>query len=151
MSDPVYADSNAAPVVRHPIHALLVPVPILCFTGALITDIVYSRSPDMQWANFSAWLLFVGIVFAVLAAVAGAIDFTGHRRIRRQAVAWPHVIGNVLVLVLAIFNNFVHSRDAWTSVVPTGLILSALTVLTMVVTVILGRSIRYTTAHGERR
>ena len=52
---------RAVPIVHHPIHALLVPVPVVCFTGALITDIVYSRSTDMQWANFSAWLLFVGI------------------------------------------------------------------------------------------
>lgn len=75
------------PIVRYPIHALLVPVPVVCFTGALITDIVYSRSTDMQWANFSAWLLFVGIVFGVLAAIAGIIDFGGHRRIRRQGPA----------------------------------------------------------------
>lgn len=142
---------RAKPVVRHPIHALLVPVPIVCFTGALITDIVYSRSPDMQWANFSAWLLFVGIIFAILAGIAGAIDFGGHRRIRQQGPAWHHVIGNVVVLILALFNNFVHSRDAWTSVVPTGLILSALTVLVMIVTVILGRSIAYRTTTEEVR
>jgi len=42
------------------------------------------------------------------------------------------------VLVLAFFNNLVHSRDAWTSVVPTGLILSALTVAVMIVTAALG-------------
>ena len=39
------------------------------------------------------------------------------------------MIGNVVALVLAIVNMFVHSRDAWTSVVPTGLILSAATVV----------------------
>lgn len=145
------ARATAIPVVRHPVHALLVPVPIVCFTGALITDIVYSMHPDMQWTNFSAWLLFVGIVFAVLAGIAGAIDFGGHRRIRQQGPAWPHVIGNIVVIVLALFNNFVHSRDAWTSVVPTGLILSALTVLVMIATVILGRSIAYTTPAEEIR
>jgi uncharacterized membrane protein len=139
------------PIVRHPIHALLVPVPVICFTGALITDIVYSRSANMQWANFSAWLLLVGIVFGVLAAIAGVIDFAGHRRIRRQGPAWSHAIGNLIVLILALFNNFVHSRDAWTSVVPTGLILSALTVLAMIVTVVLGRSITYATDRGEVR
>jgi uncharacterized membrane protein len=36
--------------------------------------------------------------------------------------------------VIALFNNFVHSRDAWTSVVPVGLELSALTVFVMLVT-----------------
>ena len=47
-------------IARHPIHNLLVPVPIVCFTGALVTDIVYSQTADMQWTNFSAWLLLVG-------------------------------------------------------------------------------------------
>lgn len=149
MANEIVGGDRDVPIVRHPIHALLVPVPVVCFTGALVTDIVYSRTADMQWANFSAWLLFVGIVFGVLAAIAGMIDFGGHRRIRRQGPAWPHAIGNLLVLILALFNNFVHSRDAWTSVVPTGLILSALTVLVMIVTVVLGRSITYATRRGD--
>lgn len=140
----------AVPIVRHPIHALLAPVPVVCFTGALLSDIAYSQSPDMQWANFSAWLLFFGIGFGVLAAIAGMIDFGGHRRIRQQRPAWPHAVGNVVVLVLALLNNFVHSRDAWTSVVPTGLILSALTVLVMIVTAILGRAIVYRTPQEIR-
>ena len=38
------------------------------------------------------------------------------------------------LLVLSIINVFVHSRDAYTSVVPTGLILSALVVLILLVT-----------------
>ena len=55
------------------------------------------------------------------------------------------------MLVLALINNFVHSRDAWTSVVPTGLILSALTVLAMIVTAVLDRSLADATAIGEVR
>ena len=53
------------------------------------------------------------------------------------------MLGNMLVLVLAIFNVLVHSRDAWTSVVPTGLILSAIVVLILPVTGWLGWSMVY--------
>ena len=65
---------------------------------------------------------------------------------RALAVVWQDDVGNLhaglraqelnpgLRLVLAIFNAFIHSRDAYTSVVPTGLILSALTVLILLVT-----------------
>ena len=143
--------TTAVPIVRHPIHALLGPVPIVCFSGALLTDIAYWKSPDMQWANFSAWLLCVGMVFAVLAAIAGIVDFAGDRHLRRQRPAWPHAIGSAIVLVLALINNFVHSRDAWTSVVPTGLVLSVLTVLAMIVSAVLGRAIAYRTTAGEIR
>jgi uncharacterized membrane protein len=118
----------------HPLHVMLVPIPIVCFMGTLVTDIAYWRSNNLQWANFSDWLLSVGVVFAGLAALAGIADFLGDRRIRALQPAWIHGLGNALVLILAIFNAFVHSRDGYTSVVPTGLILSALTVLILLVT-----------------
>ncbi len=133
-------------VARHPIHPMLVPFPIVCFIGALITDIVYWRTAEMMWTDISAWLLLVGLIMGVLAGIAGLIDFLGNRLIRAQTPAWPHMLGNLLVLVLAFFNNMVHTRDAWTSVVPTGLILSLITVLILPVTGWLGWSMVY--RHG---
>ncbi|MFL5333296.1 MAG: DUF2231 domain-containing protein [Geminicoccaceae bacterium] len=138
--------ASTARIAGHPIHPMLVPFPIVCFTGALLTDIAYARTADIMWSNFSAWLLVAGIVMGVLAALAGLIDFIRNRRIRAQKPAWPHLLGNLVVLALALWNNFVHSRDAWTSVMPTGLILSALTVAVMLVTAWLGGSLVY--RHG---
>jgi uncharacterized membrane protein len=134
---------STARIAGHPIHPKLVPFPIVCFIGALFTDIAYASTADVMWANFSTWLLAAGMVMGVLAALAGLVDFIGNRRVRAQRSAWPHMLGNVVVLVLALFNNFVHSRDAWTSVVPTGLILSAATVAVMLVTAWLGASLVY--------
>jgi uncharacterized membrane protein len=113
---------------------MLVPFPVACFVGTLLTDIAYWRTADMMWADFSSWLLFFGLALGALAAIAGLVDFFGNRLMRRQRPAWLHFIGNVLVLVLSIVNALVHSRDAWTSVVPTGLILSAVVVLLLVFT-----------------
>ena len=125
---------------------MLVPFPIVCFLGALLTDIAYWRTADIMWANFSAWLLAAGLAAGVLAAIAGLVDFAASRRVRAQRPAWPHMLGNLAVLVLALFDNLVHSRDAWTSVVPTGLILSAVIVALMLVTGWLGASLVY--RHG---
>lgn len=135
--------NSTAEVAGHPIHPMLVPIPIVCFIGALITDIAYFMTAEMMWANFSAWLLVVGLVFGVLAAVAGLIDFLGNRLIRSRVPAWPHLVGNVAVLILAFFNALIHTRDAWTSVVPTGLVLSILTVLILPVTGWLGWALVY--------
>jgi uncharacterized membrane protein len=140
-----------AQVARHPIHPMLIPVPIVCFVGALVTDIAYACTAEMMYADFSAWLLLVGIVFGVLAAIAGLIDFLGNRLIRQQRPAWPHLIGNVVVLVLAFFNNLIHTRDAWTSVMPAGLILSILTVLVLPVTAWFGREMVYRYGVGVAR
>lgn len=125
---------STARIAGHPIHPMLVPIPIVCFVGTLVTDIAYWRTANMQWANFSAWLLSVGLIVSALAALAGAVDFFGDRGIRRLRPAWIHAAGNAVALILSIINVFVHSRDAYTSVVPAGLILSALVVLILLVT-----------------
>jgi uncharacterized membrane protein len=125
---------STAAIAGHPIHPMLVPVPIFCFVATLFTDIAYANTADMQWANMSAWLLTVGLIVSVFVVIAGLVDFFGDRRIRNLRAAWIHGLGNAVALILAIFNAFIHSRDAYTSVVPTGLILSAVVVLILLVT-----------------
>jgi uncharacterized membrane protein len=133
-------------IAKHPIHPMLVPIPIACFVGALLTDVTYWQTAEMMWADFSAWLVTVGVIIGYLAAIVGLIDFLGNRLIRAQSPAWPHAIGNVVVLILATLNMFVHSRDAWTSVVPWGLTLSAAVVLILLFTGWMGWSMVY--RHG---
>jgi uncharacterized membrane protein len=113
---------------------MLVPIPIVCFVGTLVTDIVYWQTAAMLWADISAWLLVIGILVSLFAATAGLIDFFGDRRIRELRAAWIHALGNITALVLSIFNALIHTRDAYTSVVPSGLILSALVVAILLVT-----------------
>jgi uncharacterized membrane protein len=140
-----------AQIARHPIHPMLVPVPIVCFVGALITDITYALTAEMMWADFSAWFILVGLIFGVLAAIAGLSDFLGNRLIRQLTPAWPHLLGNLAVLIVAFFNMLIHSRDAWTSVVPTGLTLSIVTVLILPVTGWLGWAMVYRHGVGVAR
>jgi uncharacterized membrane protein len=125
---------STARIGGHPIHPMLVPIPIACFVGTLITDIAYALTANMQWANFSAWLLAVGLVVSIFVVIAGLVDFLGDRRIRALRPAWIHGLGNALALALSIVNVFVHSRDGYTSVVPLGLTLSVLVVAILVVT-----------------
>ena len=140
------APPATAAIARHPIHATLVPFPIVCFTLTLVTDIAYWRTGNLMWSNFSAWLLLAGVVVGGFAALAGMVDMLSRSRLRGLRTAWVHGLGNIVVLVLAVANCLVHTRDGWTSVVPQGLILSALTVLVMIFTVWLGRSMVF--KHG---
>lgn len=134
---------STASIKGHPIHPMLIPFPIAFFVGALVSDIVYWRTVNIMWAHFSSWLIAAGLVMGVLAALAGIIDFAGSRAIRAQRPAWPHAIGNSLALIIAFINALVHARDGWTSVVPTGLILSALVVIILMVTGWLGGALVY--------
>ncbi|HEX4183286.1 MAG TPA: DUF2231 domain-containing protein [Caulobacteraceae bacterium] len=141
---------STARIAGHPIHAMLVPIPITCFFGTLISDIVYWRTATMMWANLSAWLLTVGLVVSIFVVIAGLTDFLGDRRIRDLRAVWIYGLGNALALVLSIFNAFVHSRDAYTSVVPTGMVLSALVVLILLVTAWNGGEMVYRHGVGVR-
>ena len=123
-----------------PILRLLAAFPIACFTCALLTDLAYVQTQNIMWADFSAWLLAVGMAGGVVAAVAGLLSLIANRRRRTRRSNWPVVLGSLVVLVIALFNNFVHSRDAWTSVMPAGLALSAATVLAVLATVWLAAS-----------
>jgi uncharacterized membrane protein len=142
---------STASLGGHPIHSMLVPIPIVCFLATLVTDIVYWRTAMMLWADMSAWLLLTGLIVSVFAASAGLIDFFNDRRIRELRSAWIHGLGNTVALILSIFNALIHTRDAYTSVVPAGLILSTLVVLILLVTGWNGWSMVYRHGVGVRQ
>ncbi len=121
-----------------PLLRILASFPIACFCCALGTDVMYARSANVMWADFSDWLLAAGILVGVLAALAGLVRLLADRRHGGGRTPWLLVAGSVLALILAFFDNLVHSRDAWTSVVPTGLTLSAATVIVMLATAWVG-------------
>ena len=128
-------DANLKPAAKprgRPIHKMLVSFSAAYFVGALVTDLAYWQIPDVVWERFSIWLIAAGLVMAGLAAIAYAIDLTGGRQIDRPA--WPRIIGCVLAASLSLVNAFVHSRDGYTAVVPTGLMLSALVVAVLLLT-----------------
>ena len=117
-----------------PIHRVLQSFPIAGFAGALVTDSVYAWTTDMIWSDFSDWLLAVGFVFGVLAGLAGLTHMVANWRLYAGRASAVYAVGSLVVMILAGFNNLVHSRDAWTSVVPTGLTLSTATVVVMLLT-----------------
>ncbi len=122
-----------------PIHSILVSFSVAYFVGALATDLAYWQMPDVMWERFSIWLIAAGLIVAGLATIAYAIDLAGGRRIDRPA--WPRMVGYALAVLLALTNAFVHSRDGYTAVVPTGLMLSALVVVVLVLTALVARAL----------
>jgi uncharacterized membrane protein len=122
-----------------PIHKMLVSFSAAYFAGALVTDLAYWQIPDVLWERFSIWLIVAGLIMAGFAAIAYVIDLAGGRRIDRPA--WPRVIGYALAVLLSLVNAFVHSRDGYTAVVPTGLMLSGLVIVVLLLTAWIGRAL----------
>lgn len=111
-------------IAGHPLHPMLVPLPIGFLIGAFLTDVAYWLTGWASFAYFSTWLLVAGIATALLAAVGGFIDFAGEPRIRQIRKAWYHMFGNLLAVALSVINLLVHMRDGSAAVLPEGIFLS---------------------------
>jgi uncharacterized membrane protein len=115
-------------VVAESIYGLLNPIPFGCFVAALIFDIIYSKTAVMLWDKGAAWLIVFGLLFAVVPRLVNLTQvwITSRRTATRtdKLDFWL----NLIAIVVAIVNAFVHSRDAY-AVVPTGLWLSVCTVI----------------------
>jgi uncharacterized membrane protein len=120
---------STASIAGHPLHPMAVPFPIAAFVGALAADIAFASSGNPFWAEASKWLLAVGVLMALVAAVGGFVDFLGDARIRALPPAWRHMIGNLVLVVLEAFNCFIRMDDPADAVVPLGISLSVLGVL----------------------
>jgi uncharacterized membrane protein len=135
--EPAMATENpvsSANLMGHPLHPILVTLPIGFFIATFLFDIVYWQSGTEMWATAALWLLGAGLIAAALAAVAGLIDFMGDGRIRQINDAWQHAIGNVILVLLQAFNFYWRYRHGSIAVVPLGLCFSLIAVLIMAFT-----------------
>jgi len=119
---------STASIAGHPIHPMLIPFPIAFFVSTFVCDLVYWSTRSDAWATATIWLLGAGIVMAALAAVAGLADVLGDGRIRALNDAWWHAGGNVVVVLIEIYNWYARYADGAAAVIPTGLILSLVVV-----------------------
>jgi len=124
---------GSAGAVARPLHGILLAFPIALFTIALFTDIAYLQTAEMQWSNFSAWLITGALVFGGVAGVFSIVDlvFALRRGGSRRVIV--HVVALALAWVLGLVNAFKHSQDAWSSVGGFGLTLSILCTLLVLV------------------
>ena len=127
----------------HPVHPMLVPFPIAFLVGALAADLAYVTSGDPFWARAAAWLIGAGFVMGVAAAVFGLVDFLFIRPVRALRAAWVHFAGNAVVLAIALWNGALRMDGAADAVVPTGIVLSAITTVLLLVTGWFGGELAY--------
>lgn len=118
----------------YPFQSLFVPFPFVCFSLALATDIAFWMTGNLMWMNFSAWLLFAGLVAGGLAILAGLLDLM-RARTRPMRPGLISIVLFFVMLALALVNSLVHAGDGWTAVVPYGLLLSAVTFAISLMTV----------------
>jgi uncharacterized membrane protein len=120
----VEAVPSTVAIAGHPLHPMLVPLPIGLLVGALASDVAYAATRDRFWARASFALTAGGVAGGLLSAVTGFTDFATRSRIREQPMAWLHGGGNALVMGLSAASIAIRARDPERAVLPTGLALS---------------------------
>ena len=89
-----------ASIARHPIHPMLVPIPIGCWILSLACDAAFVLGAGAtHWATLSFWTMLGGIVGAIFAAVPGIIDMLSLSGAPKR-IALAHMALNVTIVVL---------------------------------------------------
>ena len=118
-----------ASIAGHPIHPMLVPIPIGLWVFSLVCDLIHAGgSTNPAWTTVALYTIGGGIVGALLAAVPGLIDLLslppGPRR-----TALVHMAINLTVVALFAINLWLRLEAPespggliWLSVLAIGLL-----------------------------
>jgi len=114
-------------VVAQAIYGLINPIPFGFFVAALIFDITYANTAVVLWGQGADWLVTLGLFFAVIPRLINLVQVWVTSRRYSSGTDRLDFWLNLAAIVFAIFNTFVHTRDAY-EVVPAAVWLSACTV-----------------------
>lgn len=102
-----------ARIGKHPIHPMMIALPLGLWSFSLICDLFYLtpwKSPD--WATAALYTMAGGVAGALAAAVPGFIDFLSIRELRAKRTGFLHMTLNLTITVLYALNVYLRMHDA---------------------------------------
>ncbi|MEA3065043.1 MAG: hypothetical protein QOJ27_1489 [Sphingomonadales bacterium] len=121
----------------HPLFAFLLAGAVPLFLGALLSDLAYGSTAEIQWSNFAAWLIVGAMALTGLALLWSLVALLR----ARPRTGWPLLCFLLLLAAfgLGLIDSFVHARDAW-AVMPAAPILSGIVSAIVVLAAVVGLS-----------
>jgi uncharacterized membrane protein len=110
--------ASPASVKKHPLHPMLVAIPIGLWVFALVCDIVAAAGGTGAWSTVALYSVAGGIVGAVIAAIPGVIDYFSIDEAAMRRIANFHLLVNIGSLVVFAINLWSRFELPSTSVVP---------------------------------
>jgi uncharacterized membrane protein len=104
--------STRVTIAGHPVHPMLVPIPIGLWIFSLICDFAYVSTDDARWAVTAYFTLGGGIIGALLAAVPGLLDLIGMRDSRAVRIGVYHLVLNLAIVAVQAANFWLRMEDA---------------------------------------
>jgi len=128
----------------HPFHALMITVPIGAWTASLVFDILALFGVEPEAFSLAAqWLVAIGIVGALLAAVFGLMDLSKLTSgTRARLIALTHMVFNT-VAILLFAGSFIVRLNQPDQVSVAGFVLSVVAMLCVGFSGFLGGELTY--------
>jgi uncharacterized membrane protein len=99
-----------AKLFGHPIHQMLIVLPLGLFAAAVIFDVMNMITASNRWAETAFWCITIGVLGGLFAAVFGAVDWMGiPKGTRAKTVGAVHGVGNVVVVGLFIVSALLRN------------------------------------------
>jgi len=111
------------PRAIHPVHAVLLAGTFTLFLSALLNDLAYWSTYQVQWTNFASWLIAGGLFLGGIALVFALVGL--RHAVRRSGPSLLYLLLLLATWIVGLFNAVVHARDAW-GAMPEGLVLSVI-------------------------
>jgi uncharacterized membrane protein len=112
--------STPVSIAKHPIHPILVTMPIGLWVFSIVCDIISQFSVNANWGTVAFFCIAGGIVAAVLAAIPGLIDCLSITDAAAKRIATTHLVLNLTALVLFGVNLWLRYSGV-NSLIPFGL------------------------------
>jgi uncharacterized membrane protein len=100
-------------LLGHPVHQMLIVLPLGLLTGVVVFDVIHLLAGGDVWSLVAYWLIPVGVLTGLLAAVFGFADWTKiPRDTRARRVGAVHGLGNVVVVTLFALSWLIRGTGA---------------------------------------
>jgi uncharacterized membrane protein len=94
-----------ASIAGHPLHPMLITIPVGLFVFSLICDLISLRSASPEtWTTVAQYTMAGGFIGALLAAIPGVIDFLSLEESRIRKIAILHMALNLVAVTLYAVN-----------------------------------------------
>ena len=133
---------STASIKGHPLHAMLIPLPIGLWIFSIISDLIFKFGwGGPVWNDVAFYTIGGGIVGALIAALPGFIDLTDIQNPKTKSIALWHMIINLLAVALYCLNFWLRMQRAPGDNIP--IVLSVIGVVLITISGWLGGELVY--------
>ena len=125
-----------ANIAKHPIHPMLVTIPIGLWVFSLVCDLIFLSGKAGPWATVALYTMVGGFIGALVAAVPGLIDLLSLSDPAIKKIAITHMSINLVAVALFAVNIWLRLGGAGNTGTP--LILSVIAIAILAVSGWLG-------------